>query len=299
MYETRFGLKRRPFPATPDDALYYPATGHEAALASLVRAIHDDEGVALLSGAPGTGKTLLGQCLCERVGAEAVCAFLPNSHLADRSALLQALLYDFQLPYEAGSEQVLRLRLTEYLLKNRAAGQRSLVIVDEAQHLSVDLLEELRLLGNLEAAGKKAVQIVLLAQPSLLEKLARPELACLRQRLRVRTEAAPLGVEEAVDYLLHHLRQAGGRPENIMDEAGLEVLARGAQGVPRLLNQAGDQALLLAHAGDLSLVDAEAALEALSVLGLEPPASGAHEAGETAAKAETGPRLAEPTRLSA
>jgi type II secretory pathway predicted ATPase ExeA len=295
MYETRFGLKRRPFPATPDDALYYPATGHEAALATLAKAIGDDEGVALLSGAPGTGKTLLGQCLCQRLGPDSDCAFLPNSHCADRTALFQALLYDFQQPYEAGTEQILRLRLIDYLLKNRGAGRRSIVIVDEAQHLSVDLLEELRLLGNLEAAGTKAVQMVLLAQPSLFEKLARPELASLRQRLRARTEATPLGVEEAIDYLLHHLRQAGGKPETIIDEAGLEVLARGAQGVPRLLNQAGHQALLLAHTADLSLVDAEAAMEALGVLGLEPPRSEAQETGAI----EIGPHLAEPVRRSA
>jgi general secretion pathway protein A len=269
MYETRFGLKRRPFPVTLDDALYYPATGHEAALATLLRAIDEDEGLGLLSGLPGTGKTLLGYCLNERIGKGTVCAFLPNSHYADRSALFQALLYDLQLPFEEGSEQVLRLRLTEFLLKNRSADQRAVFILDEAQHLSLDLLEELRLLGNLEAGGKKAVQVILLSQPVFLEKLTNPHLASFQQRLRVRIQVDPLGVEEAVDYLLHHLRQAGGRPENIIDEAGLEVLARGTKGVPRLLNQAGHQALLLADAADLSGVDAEAALEALAMLGLQ------------------------------
>ena len=144
-------------------------------------------------------------------------------------------------------------------------------MVDEAQHLSADLLEELRLLGNLEAGGKKAVQVVLLAQPGILQKLAKPELASFRQRLVVRSQVEALGVEEALDYLLHHLRQAGGRPERIIDDAGLEVLARGAKGIPRLLNQAGHQALLLADAAGLAMVDAEAALEALSVLGLAPP----------------------------
>ncbi len=109
MYETRFGLKRRPFPATPDDALYYPATGHEACLAALARALRDEEGVALVSGAPGLGKTLLGYCLSERLAPEAVFAFIPNSHLADRTALLQAFLYDLGLPYDVGSEQILRL----------------------------------------------------------------------------------------------------------------------------------------------------------------------------------------------
>lgn len=298
MYETRFGLRRRPFPATPDDTLYYPSTGHEACLATLARALHDDEGMVLVSGVPGTGKTLLGYCLTERLGPGVVGAFLPNSHLADRTALLQALLYDFNLSYEEGSEQVLRLRLTDHLLTNSGADKRAVVIVDEAQHLSADLLEELRLLGNLEAGGKKAVQVVLLAQPALLGKLARPELASLNQRLAVRSRLEPLGVEEALDYLLHQLRHAGGRPEKIIDDAGLEVLARGAGGIPRLLNQAGHQALLLADAADLSIVDAEAALEALALLGLATEETAADEV-DTDNGGEPSLRLAEPTRRPA
>jgi type II secretory pathway predicted ATPase ExeA len=316
MYETRFGLKRRPFPATPDDALYYPATGHEAALATLVRAIHVEEGLALLSGPPGTGKTLLGHCLSDRLAAAAaqapqsstsdanagravVCAFLPNSHLADRSALYQAILYDLKLPYEDGCEQVLRLRLTDHLLGNCGADQRTILIVDEAQHLSADLLEELRLLGNLEAGGKKAVQVVLLAQPGILQMLAKPELASFRQRLVVRSQVDALGVEEALDYLLHHLRQAGGRPERIIDDAALEVLARGAKGIPRLLNQAGHQALLLADAAGLAMVDAEAALEALAVVGLATDGAEEDDTATDQKTSEAALRLAEPMRLPA
>src|SRR5688572_15268796 len=97
MDENRFGLKRRPFPPTPDSALYYPATLHESALAALLRAINDDEGFVLLTGAPGTGKTLLGYVLVERLGENTVSAFLTNSHFADRSALLQAILFDLGL----------------------------------------------------------------------------------------------------------------------------------------------------------------------------------------------------------
>ncbi len=176
-------------------------------------------------------------------------------------------------------------------MQTSGAGKRTVVILDEAHHLSADLLEELRLLGNLEAGGKKAVQIVLLAQPALLETLARPTLAALNQRLVVRATLEPLGVEEALDYLLHHLRQAGGRPERIIDEAGFEVLARGTRGIPRLLNQAGHQALLLADAADLAIVDAEAALEALALLGLET----AEDDTESPAQAAGGGlRLAEP-----
>jgi general secretion pathway protein A len=298
MYEKRFGLKRRPFPATPDDALYYSSTGHETALATLIGGIREGEGLALVTGVPGTGKTLLAYCLLERLGNDVVCAFVPNSHLADRAALLQAVLYDLQLPYENGSEQVLRLRLTDHLLKNCQEGRRTVLIVDEAHHLSADLLEEVRLLGNLEAGGKKAIQAILLGQTPLLATLHLPELAALQQRLVVRSQLEPLGVEEALDYLLHHLRLAGARPEKVIDEAGLEVIARGTRGIPRLLNQAGHQALLLADAADLNLVDAEAALEALAVLGLQAESSEAADE-EPVAEGGIGPRLAEPTRLTA
>src|SRR5262245_57905633 len=117
MYQTHFGLRHRPFRSTPDRDAYYPATSHEAALARLVQAVHEDEGLALLTGEPGTGKTLLCHRLLEKAGEGAACAFVTNSHLADRSALLQAVLFDLSLPYEKRSEQELRLALTEHLLK--------------------------------------------------------------------------------------------------------------------------------------------------------------------------------------
>lgn len=264
----RYGLKRRPFPATPDSALYYPATAHEAVLASLVRGLHDDLGLLLLTGEPGIGKTLVGQVLLERLGGDLQTAFITNSHLPDRTALLQALLFDMGLPYADGTEQVLRLRLTEHVLVACAAGKRTIAVIDEAHHLSVDLLEELRLLGNLEAGQDKAFQAICLAQPVILETLKQPALFAWKQRMGVHAHLAPLSVEEGCDYLLHHLRLAGGKADKIVDEAGLEVLASGARGVPRLLNQAAHQALLLADQAEMDAVDAEAALEALALLGL-------------------------------
>jgi general secretion pathway protein A len=268
MYEKRFGLARRPFPATPDADRYYPATGHEAAVTTLARGLEDDEGLLLLTGTAGTGKTLLGQVLLDRVGDQRVTALLTNSHLPDRCALFQAILYDLGLPYAERGEQLLRLRLTDQLLKTCADGRRTLLVLDEAHHLSADLLEELRLLANLEAGSRRALQVVLIAQPAILGTLGQPGLESLQQRLAVRCQVEPLGVEEACDYLLHHLRQVGGQPEKVFDDAGLEVLARGTGGLPRRLNQAAHQALLLADAAELTCVDAEAALEALAVLGL-------------------------------
>lgn len=269
MPETRFAFRRRPFPATPDTSCYYPATTHERALERLLQGLRQGEGVALLTGEPGTGKTLLCHCLLERLRPDTVTAFLVNSHLNSRFDLLQAILYDLSQPYEGRSEQELRLRLTEFLLHTFASGRRTVLLVDEAQHLAPDLLEELRLLGNLEAGLGKAVQILLVAQPALLHTLQRPELAALNQRLSVRVRLAPLPLEEAVDYLLHHFRLAGVPAEQVCSEEALEILARGSQGIPRLLNQAATQALLLAEAAGLEQVDAEVALEALTSLGLE------------------------------
>lgn len=271
MYEKHFGLRQRPFRATPDSASYYPATTHEQALARLVQGVADDEGLLLLTGAPGLGKTLVCHRLLERLGAETSSAFLTNSHVNSPAALLQSVLYDLGLAYEGRGDQELRLALTDFLLKNFGEGRRTVLIVDEAQHLSGDVLEELRLLGNLEAGKGKAIQVILVAQPALLDKFEGPQLAAFRQRLVVRVQLQPLSLEEAGDYVLHHLRAAGARPEAVVSEEALELLAQATAGIPRLLNQAAHQALTLAHAAGAELIDAEAALEALAVLGLEVP----------------------------
>jgi general secretion pathway protein A len=269
MYPTHFGLRQRPFPATPDPARYYPATSHERAIARLLGGLADGEGVLVLTGAPGTGKTLLCHCLLERLGSRTHVVFLTNSHVGSRAGLLQAILYDLSLPYEGRGEQEMRLAVTDHLLRGFEQGRGTLLIVDEAQHLTADLLEELRLLGNLEARSGKALQVVLVGQPALLETLRRQELTALWQRLAIRAEIEPLALQEAADYLLHHVRSAGGRPERLFGDEALELLSRQTRGVPRLLNQAAHQALnLAAEAGSVE-VDAEAALEALTLLGLE------------------------------
>jgi type II secretory pathway predicted ATPase ExeA len=264
-----FGLRRRPFPATPDAGCYYPATGHEVVLARLQRGLADGEGVLLITGQPGTGKTLLCHCLLDRLAAGTTTAFLTNCHLRDRAALLQAILFDLSLPYEGRGEQEMRLALTEHLLANLSQSRSTVLLVDEAQHLSADLLEELRLLGNVESRTGKALQVVLLGQPQLADRLQAPELLAMRQRLVVRLELETLPLQEAADYLLHHIRAAGGRPEAVVNDEALEVLARGARGVPRLLNQAANQAFTLAAEAGVSQVDVEAALEALAMLGLD------------------------------
>jgi type II secretory pathway predicted ATPase ExeA len=279
MDPSHFGLRQRPFPPTPDSGCYYAASGHEQALTRLLSALAEGEGLLLLEGEPGTGNTLLCHCLLDRLGADARSCLLTQGHFRDRAALLQAVLYDLSLPYEGRGEQELRLALTDHLLARFAEGKSTILLLDEAQHLGPELLEELRLLGNLEGGRGKAVQVVLVAQPSIRETLRRPDLASLRQRLAVRAEVGALDVQEAADYLLHHLRIAGANPGEVLAEEALEVLARGTGGVPRLLNQTAHQALALAQEAGATIVDVEAALEALNLLGL----------GEGAADGEPGP----------
>ncbi len=274
MYLDHFGLQTRPFRPTPDPSCYYPATGHEQALAGLLHAVEEDEGLVLVTGAPGTGKTLLCHRLLDRLGAEAATAYLTHGHYADRLALLQALAYDLGVPMEGHGEQALRLALAGFLVERHAAGQRTVAVVDEAHLLTPALLEELRLLGNLEHARGKAFQAVLVGLPGLLDALAEPALAGVRQRLAVRIVLEPLGLHEAADYLVHQVRVAGGKPGRVLTDEAAEVLARETQGVPRLLNQAAHRALALACEVGAEQVDAEVALESLSRLGLGGEAGG-------------------------
>lgn len=294
MIEAHFGLLRRPFTSTvtPEHACYYPATTHEYALARLQAALTDGEGILVLCGSPGMGKTLLAHCLLDRLGVrpgesnQAEAVFLTGTPSRDRVGLLQALLYDLSLPHEGRSEQEMRLALIDHLLTRYASGMRFLLVIDEAHHLAIEQLEELRMLGNLEGRTGKAIQVVLVGQPDLLETLTRPELGSLRQRIAVKATLTPLGVEEAADYLLHHLRAASGRAEHLIDAEALELLARHTGGVPRLLNQAAHQSMRLAAEAGSSQVEVEAVLEALSLLGLSAEVAPAVEAVDADADAD-------------
>jgi general secretion pathway protein A len=264
-----FNMRLRPFRASPDSRFYYPSVPHEAVLDQILRSLANDEGFVLLTGAPGTGKTLIAHVLLERLGIEVCSALITNCRFSCRRDLLQTILFDLGLPYQDRTEQELRLTLTEYILDNHAAGRRTILIMDEAQDLSLDLLEELRLLSNLETGRGKAVQVFLIAQPPLLLELRKPELAVLRQRMNVRLHLDALDVHEADDFLRHQLKVAGADPDSVFSGEALSLLAGHTSGVPRMLNQAAAQALNLAEMQQAENVDAEAAIEALTGLGIQ------------------------------
>jgi general secretion pathway protein A len=265
------GELRKAFPTTPDRSCVYPATGAETALARLQAGLADGEGFLLLTGPAGTGKTLLVHRLLESLGRQRRSVLLTNSHFENRSALLQACLFDLELPHGDRSEQELRLTLTSHLLDTLTNRGSVILIVDEAQHLDADLLEELRLLGNLEAAGGHALQIVLVGLPEVDDHLAQPTLAALAQRLTTRVQLRPFDLLEAMDYSAHVLRTADSTALEVVPEEVREIVAEAAAGVPRRINQILREALRVADEVEAEVVDVEMIQEALVRLGLIAP----------------------------
>ncbi|MBY0232078.1 MAG: AAA family ATPase [Gemmataceae bacterium] len=234
---------------------------------TLIAGLADGEGVVALFGPPGTGKTLLSLLLAERLAEGSEVSLLPSAP-SGRAGLLQAALHDLGQPYEGRTEAEARLALVDHLLAKYREGRRTVLLLDEAHSLAPEALEEVRMLGNLEGRGGKALQAVLIGLPDMQAMLLRPSLACLRQRLAVRAQLDPLPLDEAVDYVLHHVRAAGGDPAALFSQEALEMLARASGGVPRLLGQGATAALRIAAGAEAEQADAEAMTEALSRLGM-------------------------------
>jgi type II secretory pathway predicted ATPase ExeA len=301
MYVQHFGLSQRPFATTADTANYYPSTCHELALGKLRKAVALQDGFAVLTAEPGLGKSLLAYRLLASAEGDNVTLMVNNTSFDSSAALFQTLLFDLGQPYEGKSEQELRLAVIDRLLGSFGEHKSTLLIVDEAHHLPAYLLEELRLLGNLESREGKAVQVVLIGLPGLQDTLGRPDLAALRQRVRTLATLSPFDSHEGADYVSHLVRAAGGRSDRLFTEEALQLLARGTRGVPRLLNQAADQALQLAALAEEQQVDAEAALEALGELSLALDES-SKPASEPAIEAAEEPqevRLLRPSEMAA
>ena len=257
MYTSFFGLNEKPFSITPDPRYLYMSERHAEALAHLIYGVKESGGFIQLTGEVGTGKTTLVRSLLQQLPEFADVAVVLNSQLS-RVEFLTAICEELHLtlPEQRNSIKALTDVLNTYLLKNHSLGRRTILIVDEAQNLRVEVLEQVRLLTNLETAKQKLLQIILIGQPELRELLARTDLRQLAQRITGRYHLEPLTRDETAAYIDHRLKVAGAIGEIFIAPAKRE-LYRLSGGVPRMINVLADRALLGAYTVDTHQVTPE------------------------------------------
>jgi len=247
MYETFFGFKEKPFTLTPDPKYFYPSRAHREAVDHLLYGIREREGFIVITGGVGTGKTTLCRAMLLQLEPDTTTSVILNPILSE-DELLRAILLDFGLTAAGATKNDLIAELNEFLLETIVAGRRAVLIIDEAQNLSHGLLEQIRLLSNLETERDKLIQIVLVGQAGLLKQLASPELEQLNQRVSVRYHLNALSFQETCQYIYHRLMVAGGTSGVAMSAGALQAIHAFSQGIPRLINLAADRALLQSFA---------------------------------------------------
>ena len=236
MYKKFFGLKENPFNVNPDPRYLFLTPHTQEALACLTYGIETRKGFVLLTGEVGTGKTTLINKLLEWLHQERVfTAFVFNPRLSV-AQFFDFMMADFGIPCESRQKGQMLLKLNQWLLDRYRAGERAVLIVDEAQTLSAQMLEEIRLLTNLETSTEKLLQIVLSGQPELEEKLNQPQLRQLRQRITLRAKTRQLTLEETQGYIQERLRIAGAENQEIFSPEAVATIHQYARGIPRVTN---------------------------------------------------------------
>ncbi len=245
MYLGHYGLRELPFTLTPDTSYYFELASHREALNVLLVALRAGEGFLKLTGEVGTGKTLLCRKLLDALEREAETAYIPNPFL-NPNALRLAVAEELGLrfPRNLGQHRLLKL-ITARLVELHRAGRRVVLLIDEAQALPDESMEAVRLLTNLETEKAKLLQVVLLGQPELDARLARPGLRQLRQRITFSHRLRPMDEAECAAYLSHRLTVAGYQGPPLFEPRAVRLLHRSSRGIPRLVNILAHKALLV------------------------------------------------------
>src|SRR5580700_10260539 len=256
MYKTFYNLKRNPFEITPDPSFLFPTKKHNEALASLYYGVRRHKGFVVLTGEVGTGKTLLLRCLLQLLkrSNDVAYAYVFNGRLTPLE-FLQYVAGDFGLPASSKTKGELLLQLAGYVIERSQKKLTTVLVVDEAHHLSPDILEEIRLLTNLETAQEKLLQILLVGQPELDEKLDSVDLRQLKQRIALRSHLASLNLSETRGYIERRLELAGSpAPSALFPAETVAAVHRHSRGTPRLINTICENALIAAYARQASSV---------------------------------------------
>jgi general secretion pathway protein A len=248
MYAHFFGLKESPFNLTPDSRYFFLSPRHREALNYLLYGIHERKGFILLTGGIGTGKTTICRSLLAHLDASVDTALIFNSFMSDLE-ILETACREFGIPKDRGKGTVKSYidDLNEFLLANFAAGRISVLIIDEAQNLSLGALEQIRMISNLETEREKLIQIVLIGQPELRDTLGSPSLKQLNERITVRYHLDPLSPTDIRQYISHRMTVAGGNGNLKFSEAAHRGIYRHSKGIPRRINAICDRALLIAY----------------------------------------------------
>jgi len=257
MYKTFFGLKENPFNVNPDPRYLYLTKQIEEALTGLMYGIQTRKGFITLTGEVGTGKTTLVNRLLHWLHERRTrTAFLFNSRI-NSTQLFDFILSEFEITCESKTKSQQLMKFNQWLLERYRAGETAVLIVDEAQNLSYPVLEEIRLLTNLETSTDKLLQIVLSGQPELEEKLKQPQLRQLRQRIMLRCVTSPLTKEQTGEYIAERLRIAGASGDPIFSPKAVETVHLYSLGVPRVVNLLCEHALVNAYAEQQRPIEAK------------------------------------------
>ncbi len=256
MYQHFFGLREDAFRVNPDPRYLFMTPSAQEAMTSLVYGVQNRSGIMLMTGEVGTGKTTLLQRLLDWLHENRTAtAYLFNSRLGV-NGLFDCMMADFGIPCTSHTKGETVIRLNRWLLEKFRRGQTAVLIIDEAQNLSAEVLEEIRLLTNLETATEKLLQIVLSGQPELEEKLKCPQLRQLRQRITIRCRTKPLSFEETRGYIAQRLRIAGSNGQPIFSPEAIESVYAHSGGIPRVINLLCQHALINALADQVRPVPA-------------------------------------------
>ena len=261
MYQKFFGLRESPFNVNPDPRYLFLTKQIQEALAGLTYGIQNKKGFILLTGEVGTGKTtLLNRLLDWLHGRRTKTAYIFNSRL-DVTQLFDFIMAEFEIPCESREKSQVLLRLNHWLLERYRAGETAVLIIDEAQNLTPEVLEEIRLLTNLETSTEKLLQIVLTGQPELEQKLKMPELRQLRQRITMRCQTSTLSLDETFGYIAERLRIAGANGEPIFSKEAIEAVHTFSRGIPRVVNLLCEHSMVNSYVDSLRPVPAHTVAE--------------------------------------